>query len=51
MTENEMKLLEMIRKNDNPEQALLTAVGVIIDYLSHPVSSQLKPSADFLEHA
>ena len=51
MTENEMKLLEMIRKNDNPEQALLVAVKVIADYLNHHVSSQLKPSADSLEHA
>ncbi len=51
MTENEMKLLEMIRKNDNPEQALLVAVKVIADFLNRPVSSQSKPSADSLEHA
>lgn len=40
MTENEMKLLEMIRKNNNPEQALLTAVKVIVDYLNRHGSSE-----------
>ena len=35
MTENEMKLLNMIRANDNPERALLAAVGVIIDFLNN----------------
>lgn len=40
MTENEIKLLEMIRKNDNPEQALLTAVKVIVDYLNRHGSSE-----------
>lgn len=46
MTENEMKLLEMIRKNDNPEQALLIAIEIIVDFLSHHEASQLKPSVD-----
>lgn len=44
MTENEIKLLEMIRTNDNPEQALITAVEVIIDFLNHHESSELKLS-------
>lgn len=40
MTENEIKLLDMIRANDDPEQALLTAVGVILDFLSHHESTE-----------
>lgn len=46
MTENEIKLLEMIRSNDNPEQALLTAVAVIIDFLNRPESTESKSSVE-----
>lgn len=35
MTENEIKLLEVIRENENPEEALLKALEVIILYLNH----------------
>ena len=49
MTENEIQLLKMIRTNDNPEQALLIAVDVIIDFLNHHVSTELKSSVGFLE--
>ena len=35
MTDNETTLLDMIRKSDNPEQALLIAIEVIIDFLNH----------------
>ena len=35
MTDNETALLEMIRNNENPEQALLVAIEVIIDFLNH----------------
>ena len=38
MTENELTLLSMIRENDNPEQALITAIDIIIKYLSQPES-------------
>ena len=44
MNENEMELLRMIREHENPEQALLIAVGVILDYLGRPGSSE-EPSA------
>ena len=44
MNENEMELLRMIREHENPEQALLIAVGVILDYLGRPGSSE-DPSA------
>ena len=40
MTENELKLIDMIRNNDNPEQALQIAVEIIIDYLNHHESSK-----------
>ena len=39
MTDNETALLEMIRNNENPEQAILVAIGVIIDFLNRPESS------------
>ena len=38
MTDNELKLLSMIRENDNPEQALVTAIEIIIKYLEQPES-------------
>jgi hypothetical protein len=40
MTEYEAKLLDIIRTNDNPEQALLIAIDIIIDYLNHHESSE-----------
>ena len=33
MTENEKELIKLIRENDNPEQALVTATVIILDYL------------------
>ena len=33
MTENEMKLIEIIRENDHPEQAIVTAVSIITSFL------------------
>ena len=38
MTNNEIKLLNLIRDNDNPEQALLTAIEIIISCLEQPES-------------
>ena len=38
MSETELKLLSMIRNHDNPGQALLTAVELIIKYLEQPES-------------
>ena len=38
MTTNELKLLSIIRENDSPEQALITAIEVIIKYLEQPES-------------
>ena len=36
MTDNEIELLKLIRTNDNPEQALITAIETILLYLSNP---------------
>lgn len=36
MTENEIKLIELIRENDNPEQAIITAVETILSFLEQP---------------
>ena len=34
MTDNELELLNLIRTNDNPEQALIKAMDIILSYLS-----------------
>ena len=34
MTNNETKLINMIRESDNPEQALTIAIDIILQYLS-----------------
>lgn len=51
MTENETTLLDMIRGNKNPEQALLVAVEIITDFLNHRELSELKSSVDSQESA
>lgn len=38
MTDNEIQLLSMVREHDNPEQALITAIEVILTYLAQPES-------------
>jgi hypothetical protein len=38
MTDNELKLIELIRENDNPEEAILTAVSIITSFLEQPQS-------------
>lgn len=50
MTDNETILLNMIRENENPEQALLVAVNVIIDFLNHHEASELKSSVESPAH-
>ena len=36
MTDNELELLNLIRTNDNPDDALIKATEIILLYLSHP---------------
>jgi hypothetical protein len=33
MTDNELKLIELIRENDNQEEAIITAVSIITSFL------------------
>ncbi len=40
MTANEIELINLIRENDNPEQALSTAVNIILSFLEQGQSSQ-----------
>jgi hypothetical protein len=39
MTENEIKLINIIRENDNPDEAILTAVNTILLFLEQHESS------------
>ena len=38
MTDNELKLIELIRENDNPEEAIITAVNIITSFLEQEQS-------------
>lgn len=40
MTENEKELIKLIRENDNPERALVTAVSTILCFLKQHESSE-----------
>jgi hypothetical protein len=51
MTENEKELIKIIRENDNPEIALVTAVETILLYLKQHGSSQEQAAADLRELA
>ena len=39
MTDNEKELINLIRENDNPEHALMTAAVIIIGFLKQHESS------------
>jgi hypothetical protein len=45
MTDNEKELIEIIRENDNPEQALMTAAVIIVNYLKQLGSSEAQAAA------
>lgn len=51
MNENEKKLLEIIRENDNPEQALMTAATIILGYLKQHGSSEERDPVCLQERA
>lgn len=45
MTDNEKELINMIRDNDNPGQALLTAAVIVLGYLKqHGLNSEQEPA-------
>ena len=50
MKENEIELLNMIRENDNPEQALMTAAVIILGFLKQHGSSEAQAAADLPAH-
>ena len=51
MTNNEKDLIKLIRENDNPGDALTTAVNVITSYLAQLESSEGQAVADLRELA
>ena len=51
MTENEKELIKLIRENDNPEQALMTATVIILGFLKQHESSEAASSACLQAHA
>ena len=40
MTDNEKKLIQIIRDHKHPEQALITAIETILDFAKQPQSSE-----------
>lgn len=42
MTENEKELIRIIRENDNPSQALMTAALIVLGYLKQHGSSEVQ---------
>lgn len=46
MNENEIELIRIIRENDNQEQALVTAIGIIVGFLKQRESSEAQASVD-----
>ena len=51
MTANEQELINIIRENDNPVQALSTAVDIILSFLKQHESSQEQVAVAPLELA
>ena len=45
MTENEKELIRLVRENDNPEQALMTATVIILDFLKPHESFEVQAPA------
>lgn len=51
MTENEKELIRMVRENDNPERALMTATVIILGFLKQHGSSEEQVPAFLQVHA
>ena len=45
LRKKEEELFDIIRENDNPEQAVLTAIEVILGYLRQPESFEAQAAA------
>lgn len=50
MSENEKELIDLIRENDSPEQALMTAALIIVGYLKQHESSVGQASVGLQAH-
>ena len=46
MTKNEQELLDIIRTNDNPQYAMVTAIEIICQYIKQHGSLPRLPAAD-----
>ena len=46
MTDNEKELIKIVRENDHPEQALMTATLIILGFLKQHESCQEPIAAD-----
>ena len=51
MNANEIKLINLIRNHENPEQALSTAVEIILDYLTQPEAFEEQTLPYLREHS
>ena len=45
LRKNEEELMNIIRENDNPDQAALIAIEVILEYLTQPESFEARAAA------
>jgi hypothetical protein len=50
MSENQSELITLIRENDCPEQALMTAALIIVGYLKQHESSEVQASVGLQGH-
>ena len=51
MSTHEIELLKIIRESKNPEQAVLTAIEIITEYLRQPESFEAQAAAYLQEPA
>lgn len=51
MTRNEYELIYLIRTNENPQKALMTAIDIICQYIKQPLSLPGQSAADRQESA
>ena len=49
MSEHEKELLNIIRENDNPERALMTATLIVLGFLKQHGSSEERAAVDLRE--
>ena len=45
MSENELKLINIIREHDTPTRAIEIAIGIMLEFLAQGESSQEQPPA------